>query len=120
MMHLILRFWVTCVCFVGLVAFNGCDTGPDIGGEVAKANKSNVQKIANSLYLHQSVVGKTPKSEEELCDFIANADARVDKSLKLMQIDKANFKDHLISERDGEPFFVRYGCLLYTSPSPRD
>jgi len=110
-----MRFFLklSCACFcVGLLALNGCDSGPDVAGMVGEANKTNVQKVANSLFLHQTIAGRPPKSEEELCDFIANADERVDKSLSMMQIDKATFKDHLISERDGEPFFVRYGVAI--------
>ena len=107
-MHLTSKLSSVFVCLLGVAVLSGCESGPDIGKSVAKANKTNMQKVANSLYLHQSIKGKVPKNEEQLCDFIAN-DASIDERLSLMQIDRSSFREYLISERDGEPYHVRYG-----------
>lgn len=98
------------VCFFGVVFIAGCDSDAKIDGRVGEINKSNIQKVRNSLRLYQIRLGKAAPSEEELCDFIAN-NGSIEKNVARMNIDRANFKDHLISERDSEPFFVRYGII---------
>jgi len=100
---------VSLVCVVALLV--GCGSGPDVSGFVGKKNETNPQKVANSLFLYQARTGKVCKSEEELCDFIEN-NPRIEKNLSLMQIDKSTFPGLLVSERDGEPFFIRYGAAI--------
>ncbi len=104
------RIGFLCLCGLAVTAVAGCGSGPNMEA-VADANKSNLQKVANSLYLYQSKVGKPAKNEEELCDFIANND-KIEKNLGNMKIDRSLFKEYLIGARDGEPLHVRYGVSI--------
>lgn len=99
------------VCLFCLVLIAGCNKGPDIGGMVAEKNASNIQKVCNALRLYQVRLGKPAPSEEQLCDFIAS-NGTIEKNLSKMNIDRTTFKDHLVCERDSEPFFVRYGVVV--------
>ena len=108
-MHTFIKF--NFVCLFSLVLVAGCGSGPDVNSLVAAKNGSNIQKVSNALRLYQVRLGKPAPSEEQLCDFIAN-NATIDKNLSKMKIDRAAFKDHLVCERDSEPFFVRYGVVV--------
>lgn len=96
------------VCLFFVVLIGGCGSGSNFDGKVAEKNKSNIQKVCNALRLYQVRMGKPAPSEDELCEFIAN-NATIEKNLTKMKIDRSAFRDHLICERDSEPFFVRYG-----------
>jgi len=107
--------------FVGLCSLLllcGCDSGPDVSGIVAENNKAGIQKLANILMLYQARNGKAAANEDELCDFVANNDT-IANNLKFMDINKSKFKDYLVSERDGQPFFVRYGIVVPDRTPPQ-
>jgi len=111
---------MSCFCklsfalLASLVWVAGCGSGVDVAKHVEAKNKSNLQKVANSLFLFQARTGKACKSEEELCNFIAT-NSRIEENLELMKIDKSSFPDYLIGQRDGEPFYVRYGATIPSS-----
>lgn len=99
------------VCLCSLLMFSGCDTGPDVASIVGENNKTNIQKVANAMTLYQKRLGKAVPNEEELCDFI-ETNSTIERNLDFMKIDRASFKDYLISERDNQPFFIRYGVFV--------
>lgn len=85
----------------------GCG-GDSIEARVAALNATNIQKLYNcySLFLHNNGY-RAPKDETELKDFLLQP--RYAKNLDRMQIDPANLDAIFVSDRDGEPFRVRYG-----------
>jgi len=102
-----LSFVVVCIA----VMITGCGFDSDVANVVGESNRSNVQKVANSLALYQTVIGQAAQTEEELCDFIAT-NSKIAQNLELMKIDRDSFKSNLVSERTGTPFFVRYGVYV--------
>ena len=96
---------------VGAILIAGCGSGPDVAGMVAENNKTNMQKIANVMMLYQNRVGRAANSEDELVGFVTSHD-KIDKNLNFMKIDKDSFGDYFVSERDQQPYFVRYGIVV--------
>lgn len=92
---------------ISLCSLPGCrDT--TIEDAIAAANSSHIQQLYNcySLFCHQNKY-RGPKDETELKEFLQNP--RYEKNLKLMQINRDALDEMFVSERDGEPFKVRYG-----------
>lgn len=86
----------------------GCGGGNSIEARVAALNATNIQKLFNCYSLFQHYNGfRAPKDEAELKEFLIRP--RYAKNLSRMQIDPANLDAIFISERDGEPFRIRYG-----------
>lgn len=85
----------------------GCrDTTIEDG--VAALNKTRIQQLYNcySLYGHYNQY-RGPKDEASFKEFLLQP--KYEKNLKMMQIDRDNLDEIFVSERDGEPFKVRYG-----------
>lgn len=87
----------------------GCsrDTTAD---DVAKLNKSNIQRLANFYSGMQNGYASTkgsnpPKDEAEFKEYVRAYPA--DK-LKMMGVDAGNIDELFKSERDGKPFKIRY------------
>ncbi|MEM8945350.1 MAG: hypothetical protein AAGD11_09215 [Planctomycetota bacterium] len=86
---------------------SGCrDTTIEDG--VAALNKSRIQQLYNcySLYGHYNQY-RGPKDEAEFKEFLLRP--KYEKNLKLMKIDRDSLDDLFVSDRDGEPFRIRYG-----------
>ncbi len=74
---------------------------------IADANDSNVKRLATMYsFFHTLNKFKGPKDEAELRSFI---EAQDPKRLSLADIDATKLDELFVSERDGEPFVVRYG-----------
>ncbi|QDT69832.1 hypothetical protein MalM25_27740 [Planctomycetes bacterium MalM25] len=85
----------------------GCG-GDSIDARVAALNSTNIQKLYNCYSLFQHYNGyRAPKDEAEFKEFLLRP--RYAKNLSRMQIDPANLDAIFVSERDGEPFRIRYG-----------
>jgi hypothetical protein len=88
-----------------LAASAGC--GPDVAAQVAAMNKSNIQRLANIYSAHQNFKGgRGPADEAEFKTFIKEFDPA---KLKMMAIDPNNMDALFTSERDNQPFAIRYG-----------
>lgn len=91
-------------CMLGL---SGCrDTTIEDG--VAALNKTRIQQLYNcySLYGHYNQY-RGPKDEASFKEFLLQP--KYEKNLKMMQINRDSLDEVFVSERDGEPFKVRYG-----------
>ena len=74
--------------------------------EVGAMNTSNIQRVANIYSAFQNYKGgRGPKDEAEFKAFIKDFDPE---KLKMMGIDPGNVDGLFVSERDGQPFKVRY------------
>ena len=102
-----LRFSLGLFVLLGtLVAITGCK-GADAESMIATSNNSNVKRLATLYsYFHIQNRNKGPKNEEQLRAFIEAQDAN---RLKRGGIDATKLDELFVSERDGEPFVVRYG-----------
>lgn len=84
----------------------GCG-GADANSMIADANDTNVKRLATMYsFFHIKNKNKGPKNEEQLRAFIESQDAD---RLKRGGIDATKLDELFVSERDGEPFLVRYG-----------
>lgn len=85
----------------------GCSSGTDPVDAVAKANATNLRRLA-SLYLeYQSVNNwRGPEDEAQFKKFIQSVNPT---RLSRIGVDPAKIDDIFISERDGQPFKIRYG-----------
>lgn len=102
-----LRFSLCLFVSLGtVVALTGCG-GTDANSMIAAANDSNVKRLATLYsYFHIQNRNKGPKNKEQLRAFIEAQDAN---RLKRGGIDATKLDELFVSERDGEPFVVRYG-----------
>ena len=80
----------------------------DPTNRVAAMNDSNIKRLANLYMAHQMRRGsKGPANEAAFKEFIKNGMAP--HRLEMMQVNPNNADALFISERDGQPFVVRYG-----------
>ena len=96
----------TLVLLLFLVPFPGCrDTTIEDG--VAALNSTRIDQIYNCYTLYRNNNGyRGPKNQEELKKFLLQP--IYERNLKLMQIDPENLDELFISERDGQPFKIRW------------
>lgn len=105
-----IRYPVICLMLLTF-AFSGCGNSKDPKSMIAAANDSNVKRLATMYsFFHLKNNFKGPKNEAELREFIEAQDV---KRLSLADIDPANLDDLFVSERDQEPFVIRYGKDTY-------
>ncbi len=100
-----------------LVPLTGCG-GADAKSMIANANDMNVKRLA-TLYsiFHNKNNLKGPKNEGQLRAFVESQDPNL---LKRGSIDPAKLDELFISERDGEPFVIRYrvNTVVFGPPLP--
>lgn len=91
---------------ISLLLFNGCgDSLPTM----EELNSTNMRRLhsAYRIYMNSNEF-KGPTDKEDLIDFLTNNNtARV--LLKRMNVSPEQLPGIFVSERDGEPFKVRYG-----------
>jgi hypothetical protein len=90
-----------------LAASGGCG-GDDPADRIAAMNNSNIRRVANLYNAFQLRKGmKGPKDKAAFTSFIQQEMSPI--KLERMQVDKNNVEALLISERDNQPFVIRYG-----------
>lgn len=95
-----------CLFLLLAVLFSGCSTD-SAESMIAEANDSNVKRLRTMYsYFHTMNKLKGPKDEAEFRSFIESQDQR---RLGLANIDPSKLDELFVSERDGEPFVIRYG-----------
>jgi len=96
------------VLVVAVVALAGCGRGP-LGDEdlIKAANPSNIHRLTNlySVFADQNR-GVGPKDEKQFRGFIAKLSQE---QLARMGIDGAALDSLFLSERDSQPFEIKYG-----------
>lgn len=91
-------------------ALAGCGKG-HVASVVGEANKTQIQRVKNCYMLYQGRMLKAAENKEQLVDFI-KTNSKIDKNLKLMNVDRGTFEESLTSERDGAEYFIRYGTFI--------
>lgn len=97
------------ICIGALLAVfaTGCNSGNNPASALADANKSNLQRLANLYLAFQSEHDwRGPTDETEFKTFLRSIDPA---KLERIGIDPNNLDAIFISERDGQPFAIRYG-----------
>lgn len=85
----------------------GCSSGNKAASALADANSSNVQRLANLYFTFQSEhEWRGPQDETEFKTFLRSVNPA---KLERIGIDPNNIDALFISERDGQPFAIRYG-----------
>jgi hypothetical protein len=93
-------------CLVGALVV-GCGGGDSGADAVRNANQTNMQRLANLYFSYQSRHDWAgPKDEAALKQFVAEFDPE---KLALIGVDPGAVDALFVSERDGQPFKVRYG-----------
>ncbi len=97
---------VLVVSLLAMGLFLGCGSR-DPADLLAQANDSNVQRVANLYEAYQSRHDwRGPKDENEFKSFLEGWNS---KKLSNIGVDPTAIDDVFISERDGQPFKIRYG-----------
>lgn len=95
-----------CLPMCLLAALAGC--GSNVAGIVGDMNAANINRLSNLYTAYQKQHGwHGPKDEAALKSFITT-EMHPDK-LKLMGVDRSAVDLCFVSERDGQPFKVKYG-----------
>jgi len=104
----LIRFVVLCGClFAGLVI--GCSSSSDPDSAIARANATNIQRLANLYFTYQSQHDwRGPAGEAEFKSFIHGYNPH---KLSRIGVDPGALDKLFISERDGQPFKIRYGVI---------
>lgn len=101
---------MTCVIaplLIALVAFSGCGGGNSDDAMIKDANKLNIQRLTNLYTRHQMQnSSQGPKNEQEFKKYIQGVDSA---TLEKMGIDLADINSLFVSDRDQQPFEIRYG-----------
>ena len=98
---------VTCWILVGLLS--GCTGGVNPENALAQANETNLQRLANLYVAFQTQnnwVG--PADEAKFKEFLRTFSPN---KLTRIGIDPANTDQLFVSERDGQPFKIRYAVV---------
>lgn len=90
-----------------LALATGCSSGDNSASALASANNSNIQRLANLYVAFQSEHDwRGPNDETEFKTFLGSiAPAKLER----IGIDPNSIDALFISERDGQPFAIRYG-----------
>jgi hypothetical protein len=90
---------------VGLVT--GCSNSSDPVDTLASVNETNLQRLANLYFTYQSKHDwRGPADEAEFKSFLRGYNPA---KLTRIGIDPNKIDDLFLSERDGQPFKIRYG-----------
>jgi hypothetical protein len=102
------RFLVLGGCLLsGLLA--GCSSHTDPDSAIASVNETNIQRLANLYFTYQSQhEWRGPADEAEFKSFLRGYNPH---KLTRIGIDPNSLDKLFISERDGQPFKIRYGVL---------
>ncbi|MGD9922416.1 MAG: hypothetical protein AB7V13_13380 [Pseudorhodoplanes sp.] len=85
----------------------GCSNGDNPASALADANGTNIQRLSNLYFTFQSEhEWRGPRDETEFKSFLHSIDPA---KLERIGIDASNIDALFISERDGQPFAIRYG-----------
>jgi hypothetical protein len=97
-------FSVLLIC--GLFS-SGCSS-KDPASRIGEMNDTRIKQLANLYMAHQMRNGSNgPKDQPAFKSFIQNGMAP--HRLEMMRVDPAKVDDLFVSERDGQPFIVKYG-----------
>jgi hypothetical protein len=93
--------------FVGvMVLLAGCSRGVDPADAVAEMNSNNIQRLANLYLAYQTENGWVgPPDEAKFKDFIRGLSQA---QLTRIGVDPAQIDSVFISDRDSQPFKIRY------------
>lgn len=92
-----------------VVAFQlGCGAASDPRSRIIELNSSNIIRMRSCYQIYSLINRKPPKDEKSFLDFFQNDPAAAGR-LKRIGVEAANFEEILTSERDGQPFVVRWG-----------
>lgn len=97
------------VCIGALLAgfVAGCSNSSNPESALASVNGTNLQRLANLYIAYQSENDwRGPADEAEFKEFLRNYNPA---NLQRIGIDPSKIDELFISERDGEPFKIRYG-----------
>lgn len=96
--------FVGCCVLVGVLT--GCSRGIDPDQAIARFNETNLQRLANLYFTYQSKHDwRGPADEAEFKAFLRGYNPR---KLTRIGIDPNAIDDLFVSERDGQPFKIRY------------
>ena len=102
---LILSLMIGC-CSLGVI---GCGSGDNSASMIADLNSNNAKRLGNLYALYQRNHNwQGPNDETELKEFIKTQSPG---RLKKGGIDINNIDELFISERDGQPFKIRWGLV---------
>jgi hypothetical protein len=102
------RFVVVCGCLLAGV-LNGCSSRTDPDSAIARVNGTNIERLANLYFTFQSQHDwRGPADEAEFKSFIGKYNP---KKLSRIGVDPNAIDKLFISERDGQPFKIRYGVV---------
>ena len=101
---------LTLFAALGCLLLTGCGGGePDAADIVAQSNDSNIKRMANLYNLVQMKPGRKyagPKDEAEFKKILGDTAPLI---LERMGVSPGAIDEIFVSERDGEPFEIRYG-----------
>jgi len=101
----------TFLLFVFVLLFAGCSGSNKGKSMIADANDSNVKRLATMYsFFHTLNNNKGPVDKAEFKKFIQSQDER---RLALADIDPSDIDSLFVSERDKQPFVIRYGIDTY-------
>ena len=93
------------ILFFCLSLCAGCGSGRKSVAEIMDTNIKKVRALYSFYMTNHRYRG--PKDEDAFKKWLASTEGRF--AIKRMEMDATKLEDYFISERDGEPFEIRYG-----------
>jgi hypothetical protein len=96
------------ILVAALAVLVGCGQGPrDAKSIIREANDVNGRRLVNLYGQYQAIHGHSPKTEQA---FRKGIEARGPSALEEMGVPTGDLSPLFVSERDGQPFEVRYAA----------
>jgi hypothetical protein len=95
------------VILIGGLFAPGCSS-KDPASRIGEMNDTRIKQLANLYMAHQMRNGSNgPKDQSAFKSFVQNGMAP--HRLEMMRVDPTKVDDLFVSERDGQPFTIKYG-----------
>src|SRR4051812_17129117 len=99
--------WLVVASFTLAVVSAGCSRN-NPANRIGAMNDTRIKQLANLYMAHQIRNGSNgPKDEASFKAFIQNGMSP--ECLQMMRVDPAKVDDLFVSERDGQPFVIKFG-----------
>lgn len=99
--------WVLIGAFAAVGLTAGCSGKTDPNEAIARVNETNLQRLANLYFTYQMKHNwRGPADEAAFKQFLREYNP---KKLERIGVDPSQIDELFISQRDGQPFVIRYG-----------
>ena len=106
-MDIVKFVWFAALAICISLPLAGCDGSVDAKARILEINSSNIKRMRSAYSIYTTGNQRPPKNEKSFRAYFENTPT-AQGSLKRIGVEMENFDDLFISERDNQPFVVRW------------